>query len=130
MRDLGRIHGLGVLPPGQFPVIETVGGVAGAGLLMGGAFVPKAPGIVMMVLGGATLLGSGFSLLVKLTSAPPGAPGYAPPAPPPPPAAPKPSTYQKYGEYAQAALPMVNQLFAKLFGVNMQPHTMVVHSRR
>lgn len=132
MHDLGRIHGLGIVTPMPFPVVETVGALAGTGLLVGGLVVQKTPGTVMAILGGVTLLGSGVSLLLKMTGVaggPPGVPMAPPPAPPPPPAAPKPPAYAQYMNYAQAALPVVNQLFSKLFGVNRQPHMLVAVGR-
>jgi hypothetical protein len=134
MRHLGRIRGLGNIYSNPFPVVETVGGVAGTGLIVGGIVTKGTAGTVMGVLGGVALLGSAVALILKLASgaaAPQQYPQTLQPAPlPPPPPAPRAPSYAKYAEYAQAALPVVNSLFTKLFGVNTQPRMMVVGSRR
>lgn len=134
MRDLGRIHNLGMVNP-AFPVIETVGGIAGTGLVIGGVVVKGTPGTIMGILGGITLAGSLVAIVVKMTSgaAAPGVPTptAAPPPPPPPPPKPSTSSYSKYAEYAQAFAPAINQLFSAigLKGFARQPAMLVAVGR-
>ncbi|MGH7394649.1 MAG: hypothetical protein ACREJF_03495, partial [Candidatus Methylomirabilales bacterium] len=103
-----RINGLGQLAPAKpFPIVETVGGVTGTGLLVGGLLVKKTAGTVMGVVGGVVLAGSVVMLVIKLaggTIGAPGAPGAPLPTayPPPPPPPPKPTDYgSQFNQYLE-----------------------------
>ena len=126
-----RIRGLGKINSQPFPVVETAVGVGGVGLLAGGFALGGKAGTVLGIAGGLATLGGAVMLVLKLAggpSAPPPPPPAPPPPPPPPPSAPKVPSYTQYAQYAQAALPVINQLFSKLFGVR-QPAMLVAVGR-
>lgn len=137
MMELGTIRRLGQIEK-PFPVLETVGGITGTGLVIGGVVVKGTPGTVMGILGGIALAGSLVAIIAKMASGTPaaatapGAPAPYPaaPPPPPPPKPPSPPSYMKYADYATAFAPVINQLFTglKLFGVR-QPAMLVAHGR-
>lgn len=135
-----RIRNLGLIESQGFPILETVGGVTGVGLIVGGLVVKKTAGTVMGVVGATAFLASAVALVMKMASAPSASsPTYVAP-PPPPPAPPKPpklTTQEKVMQYASQygsqLAPVVNSLFSAigvqipgLKGFVRQPALMVV----